>query len=224
MDKYTVIDAAEILGVSKEAVYNRIRRNTLNSVTENGIKYVILDKKQTEQTPTKKTHQAVKNKTNSHNDKYIQFLLEQIDELKKQVIKLEDDKEKLIGEKEKLLIDSKEEIERIFSQRDKQLKQIVSLVSQPLLTYMQNQNETIDADFEELTPYERGLVFSDENSKWIKLEDYMEKKGYSDKKKKSINEQILAKLGESKHIKQDNEILFIKRGKKIKQIIGKGKK
>ena len=47
MQKLSVADAASKLGISKEAIYNRIRRKTMRSFEENGTKYVILDEKQT---------------------------------------------------------------------------------------------------------------------------------------------------------------------------------
>ena len=55
MSKVTIHDAAELLGVSKEAIHNRIRRGSLQSVVEDGIKLVILDKEENVQPLTKKT-------------------------------------------------------------------------------------------------------------------------------------------------------------------------
>ena len=43
MSKVPVSEAAEILGVTKEAVYNRIRRGTLKTFEKDGVKYVVLD-------------------------------------------------------------------------------------------------------------------------------------------------------------------------------------
>ncbi len=218
MNKYSVVEAAEILGISKEAVYNRMRRNTLETVTENGVKYVILKE---EDKVAKNTHQQniKRKKTPTNNDKYTQHLLQQIDELKERILELEKDKEKLIDEKEKLLVKSKKEVEQIYKQKDKQVKQVINLISQPLLAYMQKQNEAIDTEFEDLTPYERGLVLKSETNKWISLDEYMEQKGYSNKKIKNLTEKLKQKLGQSKYIKEEDGNIFIKRGKKIKQII-----
>ncbi|PID47416.1 MAG: hypothetical protein CR967_04255 [Proteobacteria bacterium] len=218
MDKYSVAQAADILGISKEAVYNRIRRNTLNSVLENGVKYVVLDDQMQKKKPQKA---QTKPKQSPDNDKYIDLLLEQIQELKENLSSLENDKKTLIKEKEDLLIESKNEVERIYTQRDKQLKQIVALVTRPLMTYMKNKNEIIDARLEELSPYERGLVLKTEVDRWINVEEYMEKKGYSDKKKKNVRKQLTSKLGSNKNVKEEDGFLFIKRGVKIKQIIRK---
>lgn len=222
MMKYSVVDAADMLGISKEAVYNRIRRNTLNTVTENGVKYVILsDNEELEQSPKKTILRTTKRKKSSYDEKYVEFLLEQIAELKERISSLEEDKERLTKEKEELLVQSRDEVEKIYNQRDKQLKQILTLVTRPLLTYMKSKSDAIDADFEELSPYERGLVFKTEVDKWVNLEEYMQKKGYSDKKRKHVNTELASQIGFNKSIKEENGILFIKRGVKIKQLLRK---
>ena len=40
--KLTVMEMAKYLSVSEEAIYNRLRRGTLEAITENGQKYVLL--------------------------------------------------------------------------------------------------------------------------------------------------------------------------------------
>lgn len=219
MTKLPVSQAAEILGISKEAIYNRIRRNTLNSVVEDGVKYVILSEEEAQVDKKTQTKPTKRQKIMS-DERYIEFLLEHISELKEKITSLENDKEKLIKEKEELLIESRNEVEKIYKDRDKQLKQILTLVTRPLLTYMKKQ-EAIDADFEDLTPYERGLVLKPESNKWQNLQEYMQQKRYSDKKKKSINTAIAAQVGFNKFIKEENGVLFIKRGKKIKELLRK---
>lgn len=220
MEKLSVIEAAEVFGVSKEAVYNRIRRNTLKSVVEDGTKYVLLDESEQTKLVTK-TPKRTKQSRPVADERYIELLLEQIDELREANRKLEADKERLLSEKEALLRDAKDELERIYKDKDKQLKHILTIITRPLLAYMKSRNDAIDADFEDLTPYERGLVVNKNVEKWINLEEYMEEKGYSGKKKKNITTQLVAQVGFNKNIKEENGILFIKRGKKIKEIIGK---
>ena len=155
MSKLSVVEAAEALGVTKEAVYNRIRRGSLTSVTEDGTKYVILDNEQV--TKEKTSQPSNKRSKKSIDERYIELLLEQIEELKETNKKLEADKERLIAEKEALLIQSKEDIEHIYKDRDKQLKNILAVVTKPLLTNIKK-DEPIDAEFEELSPYEQDLV------------------------------------------------------------------
>ena len=42
MSKLKIADAASKLGVSKEAIHNRIRRGSLDCIVEDGVKFVIL--------------------------------------------------------------------------------------------------------------------------------------------------------------------------------------
>ena len=51
MQKLSVSEAAEILGITKEAVYNRIRRGSLKSLEKDGQKFVILEKEPENQSP-----------------------------------------------------------------------------------------------------------------------------------------------------------------------------
>jgi len=68
MPKMNVSDAAEHFGVSKEAIHNRIRRGSLQSVVQEGVKFVIIDNKanisspRTNKTQTDKTAAVLDNK------------------------------------------------------------------------------------------------------------------------------------------------------------------
>jgi len=60
MQKLAINEAAEILGITKEAVYNRIRRGSINTVIENGTKFVILDEKPSSEKATKSAPKSTK--------------------------------------------------------------------------------------------------------------------------------------------------------------------
>jgi len=191
--RLTVIETAQLLGVSKEAIYNRIRRGTLQTIIENGIKYVILNDE------VKKTAQNRKANSNI-NDAYIQLLKDEMRELKEKNRLLESDKDRLIREKEKLLIESKEKIEQIYRNRDEQLKAILSLATKNTLenkiksdtiveTYS-DKHDAIEADIdikeEEKTTQDIVESYSD----WQDLRDYLKQKGYSKKEKKLIKKKF----------------------------------
>jgi len=44
MQKMNIAEASEFFGISKEAIHNRIRRGSLVSVVEDGVKFVMVDK------------------------------------------------------------------------------------------------------------------------------------------------------------------------------------
>ena len=202
--KLTVIQTAELLGVSKEAIYNRIRRGSLEVVIENGIKYVILTEDVKKSTHSRKI-------TNNISDAYIELLKEEMKELKERNRALETDKDRLIAEKEKLLIESKEKIEQIYKQRDEQLKTILSLATKNILenkNYKNNEiiidedmnrkrkdaiEAEIDAEADGVSTQEIVESYSD----WQDLRDYLKEKGYSKKEKKIIKEEFNKSIDEN---------------------------
>lgn len=216
--KLTVIEAAKYLGVSKEAIYNRLRRGSLESIVVDGKKYVLLtDEIQKENKTSKKIDMS-----NSLNHEYIELLKLQIQELKIQNTKLEEDKANLIKEKERLLIESKEEIEKIYKSRDEHLKSILTLANIPSLENKKNitKDEIIEeVDFEEEIDIIEQMCESFEN--WVELTSYLKDKGYSKDEREDIQKRVDAQVGKNKHVKKRANELFIKKNKKLKNIIGK---
>ncbi len=188
--KLTVIETAELLGVSKEAIYNRIRRGSLTTVIEDGIKLVVL---------TDEVKKSSSRKSNNNvSDAYIQLLKDEMKELKDRNKALETDKDKLVQEKEKLLIKSKEEIEKIYKQRDEHIKAILTLASSGAIEHKKRRKEeifvhekeedAIDIDIESDDSQTKEIV--DSYNDWQDLRDYLKQKGYSKKEKKAIKKKF----------------------------------
>lgn len=233
--KLTVLEAAKLLGVSKEAIYNRLRRGSLQSVVENGVKYIMLTKSNLkESTPTRRTDMSIENSA------YVELLKVQLDEMKQKNAKLEADKERLIADKERMLIESKEKIEMIYKERDEQLKAILSLANRQI-THT-NIEPASSHNEEHLTPmshivtpsihaYEEADVLDEEEhreidftvdaySDWRDLRSYLKEKGFSKKEKHDISDKVGKKVGHLDSVMDKNGKLFIKKGKKLKEILG----
>jgi len=190
--KLTVIETAELLGVSKEAIYNRIRRGSLSTVIESGIKYVIISD-EVKKSSSRKTN-------NNANNAYIQLLKDEMKELKEKNKALEMDKDKLIQEKERLLIKSKDEIEKIYKQRDEHIKTILTLASKGAIEHKKNEKDeiiidnikeddlAIDIDVESDAHSTQEII--ETYSDWKDLRDYLKQKGYSKKEKKIIKQKF----------------------------------
>jgi len=189
--RLTVIETAELLGVSKEAIYNRIRRGSLTTVIENGIKLVII---------TDEVKKSSSRKSNNNvSDAYIQLLKDEMKELKERNKALEIDRDKQIREKEKLLIKSKEEIEKIYKQRDEHIKAILTLASSGAIEHKKVKKEEIFVnEVQEETAIDIDIEADDSSTKeivktysdWQDLRDYLKQKGYSKKKKKAIKKKF----------------------------------
>ncbi len=78
MKQLTVMEMAKYLSVSKEAIYNRLRRGTLEAITEDGKKYVLLTSNVQREGRLPKRAPI----TNAMDSEYIDLLKSQIEELK----------------------------------------------------------------------------------------------------------------------------------------------
>ena len=214
--KLTVMEIAKYLGVSKEAIYNRLRRGSLQSVMEEGKKYVLL-------TPSVQREGKLPKRaalTNTMNHEYVDLLKSQIEELKIKNNKLENDKEKLQLEKEKMLIESKEKIEQIYKDRDEQLKTILTLANVPTLGH-KIEEDTIE--IVEEVEIEEDIVdkICETYSDWISLKEYLKTENYTKDERRTIKKRVKKELGVSLHVKISDDEIFIKKDIKLKKIIGK---
>lgn len=226
--KLTVIETAKLLGVSKEAIYNRLRRGSLQSVIENGVKYILLTKTSLKESSSlRKTESII-------DGAYVELLKAQLEELKLKNEKLESDKERLISDKERLLIESKEKIEMIYKERDEQLKAILSLANRQigLTPDVPSAPNTTSYDPDPVFFEEADVLEEDEEnmpatddifeiySDWRDLRSYLKEKGFSKKEKQHINDTLSKKMGQLDNVMDKDGKIFIKKGKKLKEILG----
>jgi len=204
MSKLKIADAAIKLGVSKEAIHNRIRRGSLDCVVEDGIKYVIL--KPSTKTASMATKRRVTNntpKSSLHVDsKYYKFLEEQNEKLQHKVEKLEGETRDLRDQKEQMLISEREKIEQIYKDKDEQLKNILNAISSNFLL------NTPATESEISEPVEVEIEAQESSSaKLISLKKYLNNQDISNKKKKKIKDKF------KKIAKEDNRVIRV--GKKL---------
>lgn len=231
--KLTVTEAAKLLGVSKEAIYNRLRRGSLQSVVEEGVKYILLTKTSSKESLS--SRKATEN--NAAESAYIELLKNQVEELKQKNEKLESDKERLVADKERLLIESKEKIEMIYKERDEQLKAILALAnrqigvasevtSPPSTTFQRTAAEHGYVEEVDITDEEEDESVQEEEellesySDWRDLRSYLKEKGFSKKEKQQINDVLTKKANQLNDVLDKNGKIFIKKGKKLKEILG----
>ena len=193
MEKLTVQDAALKLGISKEAIHNRIRRGSLESIVEDDVKFVIINEKTT---ATKKRTTTNRQVLNSNDKRYYKLLEEQNEELKIRVNTLEDETRSLRDQKEQMLIDERIKIEQIYNDKDEQLKSILSSFSARFM--LEAPQDIVEAEIEDDKESTKNNLIS--------LRKYIKNRGFSDKKAKKIKDKF------KKHAKTDSRIITI--GKK----------
>ena len=192
----SITDAAEYFGVSKEAIHNRVRRGSLSSVTENGVKLVVIDT-----TKTAAPRAQTKRTTTGSGDRYYKLLEEQNAKLQSRVDVLEGETRSLRDQKEQMLIDERIKIEQIYKDKDEQLKNILSSISSKFMLgapEVEIEEEHVEVEVQESEPEIESQVIS--------LKKYLKRENISDKKSEKIKKRF------DKKAKKDNRIIII--GKK----------
>jgi hypothetical protein len=203
MSKMTVADAAEHFNVSKEAIHNRIRRGTLDSVIENGVKYVVLPDE-------KRALQA--------DSRFYDYIEKENERLKTKNDRLETEINRLRDQREQMLIDEREKVEQIYKERDEQLKSVLQVFASKLLpagTAEAIVEETVSAEVVEESvaalgeeDFEDGIIddsapaevlgdkpdpFEDDDfDDLVSLKNFMKLKGYGKKQRKRVKERFEA--------------------------------
>ncbi len=203
MSKMSIAEAAEYFGVSREAIHNRIRRGSLASVIEDGVKLVEVSPTAK---PTRTANRTNTTKTNSSDSRYYKLLEEQNAKLQARVETLEGETRSLRDQKEQMLIEERIKIEQIYQDKDEQLKNILSTLSSQFMlsapTEVQKvEDDTFEAEIE--TEIDNEVK---SKSKVISLKKYLKKNKISEKKSKKIKAKF------KKEASRDNRIITI--GKK----------
>ncbi len=193
MLKMSIDKAAEYFGVSKEAIHNRVRRGSLKSVIEDGVKFVMVEKKQ----PLKTTRKVQSRNTD---DKYYKLLEEQNAKLQSRVEVLENETRTLRDQKERMLIEERRRIEQIYRDKDEQLKNILNAISSKFMLNAPSE------DIDEVEDAQIELQDEDTEDRVISLKKYLKKSKLSNKKITKIKNKF------KKRAKKDERIITI--GKK----------
>jgi DNA-binding Lrp family transcriptional regulator len=192
MKKMSVAEAAEFFGVSKEAVHNRIRRGSLKSVVEDGVKMVLVDENKRKRTTTKRTVKSTLN-----DERYYKLLEAQNAKLQERVEVLESETRSLRDQKEQMLIEERQKIERIYQEKDEQLKNILqTLSSKFMLGAPLQEEESIESDTID-------VVEAETESNVISLKKYLKQFDFSKKKIEKIKKRF------QKNEKKDERILVV---------------
>jgi len=192
MKKMSVADAATFYGVSREAIHNRIRRGSLKSVVEDGVKMVVVDTQRVKKAPVKRAPRA-----SGNDERYYKLLESQNAKLQERVATLEDETRTLRDQKEAMLIEERKKIEAIYKEKDEQLKNILQTIASKFMLEAPNIVEEEEA-------LEAEVSVEDESaSHIISLKKYLKSSGFSEKKIKKIKKRFKEKA------KDDDRIVII---------------
>jgi len=210
MKKVSIGEAAEILGISKEAVYNRIRRNSLRAEESGGVRYVLLDDEMQQSEPASQSSaKSTRTGGAAGTQSFIDYLIKEISELKGKIEALQSDKDRLHKEKEEILIASKDEIKLMYKERDEKLRYFLSFFDKPLLSSKSRETKPYDVEVKEKT-FDR--------SEWTSLAKFV--KSLKRKKRLKAQSLIIENIGKSEFIRVEGNELLINQSLDIKSLKG----
>lgn len=210
MKKVSIGEAAEILGISKEAVYNRIRRNSLRAEESGGVRYVLLDDEIQQSEPASQSSaKSPRTSGTAGTQSFIDYLIKEISELKGKIEALQSDKDRLHKEKEEILIASKDEIKLMYKERDEKLRYFLSFFDKPLLSNKSREVKPYDVEIKEKT-FDR--------SEWTSLAKFV--KSLKRKKRLKAQSLIIESIGKSEFIRVEGNELLINQSLDIKSLKG----
>ncbi len=200
MMKLTILDAAEKLGISKEAIHNRIRRGSLKSVVENGVKFVFIsEEKNASMQPLRTT---VKKVSVHSDERYYNFLEEQNAKLQQKVESLQSETRALRDQKEQMLIEERKKIEQIYKDKDEQLKSIINAISSKFI--LNAPQEPLEAEIEHIQKEDTA-----EEKRVVPLGKYLKSKNFSKKKRAKIKDEFKARAQDDPRVIEIDKKYYI---------------
>ena len=181
--------------MSIEMVHAKLKAGKLNFITENGKQYIVSNEEET----TPQTPPAPAQKTKITVATLIELYKRENRALKERVHYLEAKIDKLIDDKEQLLKEERERIEKVYAQKDEQLKRVLELINTKLQLEQQSRQpqEEIEALPQKQQP------------KLIELKEYLKSLDLEPHEKKVIKKRFNEAKGSDIRLHLQNGKIFL---------------
>ncbi len=222
--RFTIEEYAKAYSISPEMVESRIRRNRLNYIIEDDKTYIVVPKHQVPfdtQNPdadkTELSHQGnavpapEKKRTTVATviglyQKENRYLKMKIDELEAKV-------DRLIAEKEQLLKEERQRIEKVYQDKDVQLKTILELINTKLLQeHTQHHSPVSEAELSEEAPKNVTHQVNPSVSTLqapVELKSYLRSLGLKSSERKSIKRRFAQAFGSDSRIMLHDGLFYL---------------
>jgi len=210
--RFTVEEYAKAYSISPEMVESRLRRNRLNYIVENGTTYIVVPKHQApfrEDDQQAPQHEEERKKTQKRTTVATVINLYQKENhyLKLKIKELEEKVDRLVSEKEQLLKDERARIEKVYADKDTQLKTILELINTKLLLENSSAQGTIE-EIEAQTAIEANLE-PEEHNKPVELKQYLRSLGLKSSQRKSIKRRFAEAFGVDSRVLLKNGLFYL---------------
>ncbi len=212
--RLTLDEYSKHFKMSKEMINSKLRAKKLNYIIENGITYIIVPrssvhKEKAQEIHKEKTTQTKKEAQPTSKPKttvatVLALYQRENKQLKEKILQLEAKIDKLIDDKEQMLRQERDRIEKVYTSKDEQLKNILELINTKLM--IEQQPQTIH-DVEPVATQEEKP--QKEQTQLIELREYLKSLDIKSHQRKLIKKRFLAVYNSDIRVIQQNGKLFL---------------
>ncbi len=214
--KLTVDEYCKRFKMSKEMVHAKIRAKKLDCIVEESQTFIIAPTVSEEETKAAQTNNTqlqnapiVKPKTTVAT--VLALFQKENNYLKSRIVQLESKIDKLIDDKEQMLRDERDKIEQIYSSKDEQLKNILTLVNKKMRF---EQEQDVLHETHTIESYEHqgeAEVVSDANRNvdFVELKEYLRTLPIRSSQRKIIKKRFLAAYDNDARVIHKNGQLYL---------------
>jgi len=202
--KLTLDEYSKKFKMSKEMINSKLRTKKLNYIVEDDTVYIIIP----DEVPQKQAQPAPPSKSPAKPRTTVAMVLSLYQkenlQLKAKIVQLEEKIDKLIDDKEQMLRDEMSKIEKVYSTKDEQLKQVLELLNTKLLA----QNTNMVHDVEPLEQTQKAIDVEEEN-KIVELKSYLKTLELEPYQRKIIKKRFLAVYDSDVRVIKQNGKLYL---------------
>lgn len=215
--RFTIEEYANAYSISTEMVQSRLRRNRLNYIIEDGTTYVVVPKHQVpfhendvssakEQLPEPKNGNAAQVAQKKTTVATVIGLYQKENHyLKRKIEELEAKVDRLVNDKEQLLKDERSRIEKVYSDKDAQLKSILELINIKLL----QENASSSHEYTATEVAIEGQLEGAKEQEPVELKQYLRSLDLKSSQRKSIKRRFAEAFGSDSRILLHNGLFYL---------------
>lgn len=213
--RFTIEEYANAYSISPEMVQSRLRRNRLNYIIENDTTYIVVPKhqvpyrennvssEQQQEAKAKNEPEAPQKKTTVAT--VIGLYQKENHYLKRKIEELEAKVDRLVDEKEQLLKEERSRIEKVYSDKDAQLKSILELINIKLL----QENASSSHDYTATEVAIEGQLEGGQEKEPVELKQYLRSLDLKSSQRKSIKRRFAEAFGSDSRILLKNGLFYL---------------
>jgi hypothetical protein len=212
--RFTIDEYSKRFKMSKEMVRSRLREKRLNYIIEEGVTYIIVPRSSlgeshlkaieegiANESPRPETAPAARPKTTVGT--IIALYQKENRQLKEKILQLEAKIDRLIADKEQMLRDERDRIEKVYSNKDEQLKNILELINTKL---MLSEKPTVhDVDLSHDEPIDASW----DHEAFVELRHYLKNLDLKSSERKTIRRRFAEAYGSDVRVIQQNGQFYL---------------